>query len=107
LASARKGGLQRARLGLKPSARMFLTPAGVPQPPPPHPQPPTPSPRPRPPPSAPAPAPAPPQVFTAVEDFALAMGKLRELGFSVNAEACELVYRPGAEVEVDDEAFTK
>lgn len=47
------------------------------------------------------------QLFTAVEDFGSAMSKLRELGFEVNGEACELVYRAGAEVEVDDEAFAK
>jgi hypothetical protein len=47
------------------------------------------------------------QVYTAVEDFSSAMTKLRELGFAVNGEASELVYRPGAEVEVDDEAFAK
>jgi hypothetical protein len=47
------------------------------------------------------------QVFTAVEDFGSAMAKLRELGFSVDGEASELVYRAGAEVEVDDEAFAK
>jgi hypothetical protein len=35
------------------------------------------------------------------------MAKLRELGFAVDGEACELVYTAAAEVEVDDEAFAK
>ncbi|KAI8473710.1 MAG: transcriptional regulator TACO1-like protein [Monoraphidium minutum] len=47
------------------------------------------------------------KVFTAVEDFGSSIAKLRELGFAVNGEASELVYLPGAEVEVDDEAFAK
>lgn len=47
------------------------------------------------------------KVLTPVEGFGAAVAKLQELGFSVNAEACELVYVPAAEVEVDDEAFAK
>lgn len=46
-------------------------------------------------------------MYTAVEDFGSAMAKLRELGFAVNGEACELVFTAAADVEVDDEAFTK
>lgn len=47
------------------------------------------------------------KVFTAVEDFGSAVAKLRELGFAVNGEASELVFRAATEVEVDDEAFAK
>jgi transcriptional/translational regulatory protein YebC/TACO1 len=47
------------------------------------------------------------KVYTAVEDFGSAAAALKGAGFNVDAEACELVYIPAAEVEVDDDAFAK
>ncbi|KAG1678986.1 hypothetical protein FOA52_013049 [Chlamydomonas sp. UWO 241] len=46
-------------------------------------------------------------VFTAVEAYGSASAKLKELGFKVNTEESELVYRANAPVEVDDDAFHK
>lgn len=40
------------------------------------------------------------QVYTSVEEFFNAQAKLKELGFSVNAEQSELIYKAGVAVEV-------
>ncbi|MEW5320394.1 MAG: hypothetical protein WDW38_011469 [Sanguina aurantia] len=47
------------------------------------------------------------RVYMSVEEFFSAQAKLKELGFSVNAEQSELIYKAGVAVEVDDEAFAK
>lgn len=47
------------------------------------------------------------KLYTQVEAFAAAISKLQELGFKVNTEESELVYRGTAEVAVDEEAFAK
>ncbi|GLC47402.1 hypothetical protein PLESTB_001960000 [Pleodorina starrii] len=47
------------------------------------------------------------KVFVPVEAFAAAKGTLRQLGFSVNEEDSDLVFKAAAPVEVDDEAFSR
>lgn len=46
-------------------------------------------------------------VFSASDAFGSTLSKLRELGFAVNAEESELVYRSNASVEVNDEDYAK
>ena len=46
-------------------------------------------------------------VFSAADAFGSTLSKLKELGFTVNMETSELVYRANAPVEVSDEDYTK
>ncbi|GLI68298.1 hypothetical protein VaNZ11_012659 [Volvox africanus] len=47
------------------------------------------------------------KVFVPVEAFAAAKGTLRQLGYSVNEEDSDLVYKAAAPVEVDDDSFSR
>ncbi|GIM09916.1 hypothetical protein Vretimale_13713, partial [Volvox reticuliferus] len=47
------------------------------------------------------------KVFVPVEAFAAAKGTLRQLGFTVNEEDSDLVYKAAAPVEVDDDSFNR
>eukprot|EP00877_Chromochloris_zofingiensis_P013246 jgi/Chrzof1/8175/Cz03g00150.t1 len=47
------------------------------------------------------------KVYTQADQFGSTVAKLRDLGFTINSEESELVYRPTAEVEVDDESFSR
>ncbi|GAX77862.1 hypothetical protein CEUSTIGMA_g5304.t1 [Chlamydomonas eustigma] len=47
------------------------------------------------------------KVFTPVEEFSSATATLTKMGFKVNLEESELVYRASTPLEVDDEAFGK
>eukprot|EP00197_Chlamydomonas_leiostraca_P013594 CAMPEP_0202859040 /NCGR_PEP_ID=MMETSP1391-20130828/1330_1 /ASSEMBLY_ACC=CAM_ASM_000867 /TAXON_ID=1034604 /ORGANISM="Chlamydomonas leiostraca, Strain SAG 11-49" /LENGTH=269 /DNA_ID=CAMNT_0049538041 /DNA_START=62 /DNA_END=871 /DNA_ORIENTATION=- len=47
------------------------------------------------------------KVFTSVEGLVGARAKLAQLGFAVNVEESDLVYKPNALVDVDDDAFAK